>query len=250
MGVPIDQATHLNVAAPLSIETVVANAESSEEEPLSQDIAPESVPLPEVPEESARKAEKFSEVQELDRTEESADVQKAALGFPFTSPKPVADDCKDYRDRIHCYPPGLLGTISLDEEDDTEEKLAKSVVTSPVLAQGQEEQANEKAESKLGMSFCYHTRLELNLRKAPPIVEREFLVASTVENHAETAEVDMETEDSDFKTDADTAVETPKLVKPARSLPPHMRPDFQSQPSRHFGLQDSRVIRCIDTQLD
>jgi len=60
-------------------------------------------------------------------------------------------------------------------------------------------------------------------------------------------DVDIGTEDSDFKTDTDAIIEAQKPSRPAHSLPPHMRPDFQSPPSRLFGLQDPRV--CSSTSL-
>ena len=68
------------------------------------------------------------------------------------------------------------------------------------------------------------------------------------EVQAETADADVKIEDSDSKTDTDMVIEAPKSFKSAHSLPPHMRPDFQSPPSRHFGLQDSRVSCRINLQ--
>jgi hypothetical protein len=236
MGIPSDQATHLGVTTPSNVESANVNTELTEKEPLSQDITPGSEPLPVVSGESACEAEKFGEVQELDCIPESADIEKTALSSPFPSPKSVADDCE----RI----------VSLEREEGLEEKPCKSVVASPVLAEGQEEQSNEKAELNLGTFQYYHTRHELTWTEASPIAKKEYLVTAMPEVQAETADadVDVKIEDSDSKTDTEMVIEAPKSFKSAHSLPPHMRPDFQSTPSRHSGLQASRVSCCINLQ--
>jgi hypothetical protein len=53
----------------------------------------------------------------------------------------------------------------------------------------------------------------------------------------------------DTETDTDTTIDAPKSFKPAHSLPPHMRPEFQPPPARQFGLNDSRVCSHRDLQI-
>jgi hypothetical protein len=232
MAISSDQATHLDVAALSDIETTAANTESPEKELLSQDRTSEVDPLPVMSEDLACEPEKSGEVQELDRIQEPADVEETALGSPFPPPKLVADDHES--------------VVSLEEGEIMEEMRSKSAVASSVLVQGQEEQSNEQAELKLGRSPLHYARHQLTCRGVSQVVKKESLVASTSDVQAETAEVDIETENADFKTDTDTTIEAPKPSKPAHSLPPHMRPDLQSLPSRHFGVQGSMVGCCID----
>ncbi|KAG9196002.1 hypothetical protein G6011_01123 [Alternaria panax] len=211
MATSSDQATHLDVTAPLNAETAAENIESPKEELLSQEGASRTNPLPVVSENFAREPKKSGEVQELDHVRDSAGVEKVTLGSPFPSPKPIADDC------------GSM--VSLEESEIVEEIPSKPAVAIPALVQGHEEQSNGKADLEL---------------EASPIVMKESSVASTPEVQAETAAVSTDAGDSESKTDADMTCGAIKTSKPVHSLPPHMRPDFQSPPSHHVGLQYSR----------
>ncbi|KAI4613306.1 uncharacterized protein J4E87_009953 [Alternaria ethzedia] len=212
MATSSDQATHLDIASPSDIKTVAANTETHDGEIKDQENTLDFNPSPVVAKVSAPEAEKSNDTQDQVGIEDSTGVKTATLGSPFPSPKLVAEDSKS--------------SGSLEDGEIVEQDLDNDVGAIPVTVQEQQEQLDDKENTKL----------------ASPIAKKEVLLASPPGLHVEATktDVDIETEDSDSKTDTHANVEAPKSSRPAHSLPPHMRPDFQSPPSRLFGLQDPR----------
>ncbi|KAI4678931.1 uncharacterized protein J4E88_006219 [Alternaria novae-zelandiae] len=212
MATSSDQATHLDIASPSDIKTAAAHTETHDGEIHNQENTLDSDPSPVMPKVSAPDVEKPISTQEQVAIEDSTDVKTATLGSPFPSPKLVAEDNKS--------------VASLEDGEIIEQDLDGGVGASPVTVQEQQERIDEKPELKL----------------ASPIAKKEAPLASPPGLHVEATntDVDIGTEDSDFKTDTDANIEAPKPSRPAHSLPPHMRPDFQSPPSRLFGLPDPR----------
>ncbi|KAI4663298.1 uncharacterized protein J4E78_003709 [Alternaria triticimaculans] len=227
MATTSDQATLLDTASPADIKTAAAHTETKEGEVCSQENTLDFDPSPVIYRKSAPDVEKPIGTQEQVAIEDSTDVKTATLGSPFPSPKLVAEDNRS--------------VASLEDGEIIEQDLDGAVGTSSVTMQEQQEQVDEKAESKL----------------ASQIAKKEAPLASPPGLHVEATKTDVDTgaEDSDVKTDTDANIEVPKPSRPAHSLPPHMRPDFQSPPSRLFGLPDPRqimspneVIRFHDAQ--
>ncbi|KAI4640778.1 hypothetical protein J4E93_008370 [Alternaria ventricosa] len=207
-----DQATDLDVASPSDIKTAAAHTETHDEEIHSEENKLDFDPSPVVSKASASEIEKPNGTQDQVAIEDSTDVKTTTLGSPFPSPKLIAEDNKS--------------VASLEDGEIIEQDLEGAVGASSVTVQEQQEQIDEKAESKL----------------ESPLAKKEAPMASPPGLHVETTKTDVDTgtEDSDCKTDRDANIEAPKPSRPAHSLPPHMRPDFQSPPSRLFGLPDPR----------
>ncbi|KAL1793666.1 hypothetical protein ACET3X_008648 [Alternaria dauci] len=212
MALSSDEATHPDVTTLSDTETTAPSTLLPERELSNQGDAPGPDHPLAVSEDSVPGPENSSEVKEVDRVQDSADVEETTLGSPFSPPKLVTLDC---------------GSIALLDKGEIMEGMhSSSTVASPGLVQGHDEQSNGKADSEL----------------ASPIAKNDSPTASTLEAQAETVEVDTETANSDIKPDIDMTIESSKPFKPAHSLPPHMRPDFQSPLSRHFGVHDSRPM--------
>jgi hypothetical protein len=237
MAASNDGVAHPDTAVPSDVNTTTTSAKKPGEGSIGQENTLNFDPSPVRSNDFAPMAEEpDSSTPELDNAKASADVTKPTLGSPFLSPKLIAGDDKTV--------PSLEdGELIVTEPKD-------SIRMNSDLVEEQEEQSVEKAELKLGMPHPHHIRHQLTLWKASPLDKKESLVASTPEVHVEIKkEVDIDTEDSDIKPDTDVAIESRKVSKPAHSLPPHMRPDFRSPPSRLFGLQDSRASSSMNSWL-
>ncbi|KAI4918648.1 hypothetical protein J4E90_003035 [Alternaria incomplexa] len=212
MATSRDQAIQIDTAAPSDVKTAASHIETNEGEVCSQANTLDFDPSPVMFKTSAPEVEKPIGAQNQVVIEDSADVKTPTLGSPFPSPKLIVEDNKS--------------VASLEDGEIVEQDLDGAVGASSVTVQEQQQQIDEKAVSKL----------------ASPIAKKEAPLASPPGLHVEATktEVDIGTEDSDFKTDTDANIEAPKPSRPAHSLPPHMRPDFQSPPSRLFGLPDPR----------
>ncbi|RYO58173.1 hypothetical protein AA0116_g7440 [Alternaria tenuissima] len=204
MAIPSDQAAPLDVTVLSDEKTAAANIGSPKREPSSQDGVPVSDSVLDVPGGSVPKSERSGEAKELERVQDSADIAKATLDSAFSSSKLVANDCESI--------------VSFGEGHVVKDMHSKSAVASPVPIQDQEEQSSGKAKLK---------------HEASPVAKKESLMTSAPQARREIVEVDTE-------TDTDTTIDAPKSFKPAHSLPPHMRPEFQPPPARQFGLNDSR----------
>ncbi|KAI4684247.1 hypothetical protein J4E81_009127 [Alternaria sp. BMP 2799] len=209
MATSSDQAIQLDTAAPSDVKTAASHMETNEGEVCSQANTLDFDPSPVMSKTSPPEVEKPIGAQDQVVIEDSANVKTPTLGSPFPSPKLVAEDSKS--------------VASLEDGEIIEQDLDGAVGASSVTVQEQQEQIDEKAESKL-------------------VFKKETPLASPPGLHVEATktDVDIGTEDSDFKTDTDANVGALKPSRPAHSLPPHMRPDFQSPPSRLFGLPDPR----------
>jgi hypothetical protein len=150
MTVPSEKATDLDIAASSDVETITVNAESPEEEVLSQENILEANPLVIESNNSALKAEDPEDpedIQELAGSQDSANVKETTLDSPFQSPKLFVGDSTK--------------VVSVEERKIMEEKSDGPVEVSPVLVQKQEEQSVQQVESKLGMFHSYHARHQL-----------------------------------------------------------------------------------------
>ncbi|KAH6866365.1 hypothetical protein BKA58DRAFT_203168 [Alternaria rosae] len=214
MATSSDQTTDVDIAAPSGVKIAAANTETHEGEIHSQENTLDFDHSPVMSKESKPKVEKPKGTQEQVAIESSADTKTTTLSSLFPSPKLVADDSKSI--------------ASFEDGEIVEANSDNAAGASHTTVQEQNEQINETAESKL----------------ASCVVNKEDFIASPPERRVEATktDVDIETEDSDFKTDTDASIVAPKPSRPAHSLPPHMRPDFQSPPSRLFGLQDPRYV--------
>ncbi|KAI4606101.1 hypothetical protein J4E80_010309 [Alternaria sp. BMP 0032] len=227
MATSNDQATHLDIASPSDIKTADARTETHDGEINKQENTLDFDPSPVVSKVSAPEMEKSNDTQGQVAIEDSTGVKTATLGSPFPSPRIVAEDIKS--------------STSLEDGEIVEQDLNNELGAISVTVQEQQEQIDDKEKTKL----------------ASPIAKKEAPLASPPGLHVEATKTDVDTgaEDSDVKTDTDANIEVPKPSRPAHSLPPHMRPDFQSPPSRLFGLPDPRqimspneVIRFHDAQ--
>ncbi|KAI4607235.1 hypothetical protein J4E83_009691 [Alternaria metachromatica] len=243
MATSNDQATHLDIASPSDIKTADARTETHDGEINKQENTLDFDPSPVVSKVSAPEMEESNDTQGQVAIEDSTGVKTATLGSPFPSPRIVAEDSKS--------------STSLEDGEIVEQDLNNEVGAISVTVQEQQEQIDDKEKTKLGISHYHHQSHLLIKGKASPIAKKEAPLASPPGQHVEATKTDVDTgaEDSDVKTDTDANIEVPKPSRPAHSLPPHMRPDFQSPPSRLFGLPDPRqimspneVIRFHDAQ--
>lgn len=229
MATSSDQTTGVDIAAPSGIKTAAANTETHEGEIHSQENTLDFDPSPVMSRESKPKVKKPKGTQEQVAIESSTDTKTTTFSSLFPSLKLVADESKS--------------TASFEDGEIVEANADNAAGASHTAMQEQDEQINETADSKLGMSQYLCRPHILMQSKASRVIDKEDFVASPSERRVEATktDVDIETEDSDFKTDTDANIVAPKPSKPTHSLPPHMRPDFQSPSSRLFGLQDPRV---------
>jgi len=142
MATSSDQATHLDIASPSDIKAVAAHTETHDAEIHNRENTLDFDPSPVMSKKSAPDVEKPIGTQEQVAIEDSTDVKTATLGSPFPSPKLVAEDDKS--------------VASLEDGEIIEPDLDGAVGASSVTVQEQQEQIDEKAESKLGMSHYHH----------------------------------------------------------------------------------------------
>jgi len=141
-----DQATRLDIASPSDTKTAASHIETNEGEVCSQANTLDFDPSPVMSKTSAPEVEKPIGVQTQVVIEDSAGVKTPTLGSPFPSPKLVAEDNKS--------------VASLEDGEVIEQDLDGAVGASSVTVQEQQQQIDEKTESKLGM-FHYHHQSHL-----------------------------------------------------------------------------------------
>ena len=137
-----DQAIQLDTAAPSDVKTAASHIETNEGEVYSQANTLDFDPSPVMTKTSAPEVEKPIGAQNQIVIEDPIDVKTTTLCSPFPSPRLVAEDNKS--------------VASLEDGEIIEQDLDGAVGASSVTVQGQQEQIDEKAESKLGMPHYHH----------------------------------------------------------------------------------------------
>ena len=137
-----DQPNHLDIAVLSDVKTAASHSETNEGEVCSPESTLDFDPSPVMSKKSAPDVENPVGTQEQAAIQDSKNGKTATLGSPFPSPKLVAEDNKS--------------VASLEDGEIIEQDLDGAVGASSVTVQEQQEQIDEKAESKLGMSHYHH----------------------------------------------------------------------------------------------
>ncbi|KAF1935067.1 hypothetical protein EJ02DRAFT_428771 [Clathrospora elynae] len=222
----------------------------------NKDISGEEA-TPEVKIVSVVPAESVEPVREIKNAD---DTNKVALDLPFQSPKPATelspDDTSVEEGEISDDMSDSMAGMRSDSPENEGKQGDFDRITKSGIEPEQEAAMPIVEESVLEMSVLggRHYLVELSPMTASfpttngvPAATNSSETATnkTMTGHSrETAKIQksitMMNEDDVLNYDAEVDDETPKPSQPTRSVPPHMRPEFQPEVPHQYGLLNSR----------